>query len=114
MSFFTRNDGAEIIKKKLSFSGTERWLLVTLIKCLRARMGDCGRSGVDSVSAALVGACQPTEKIRDTNIHRKHSPRYTDVPVFEKMKQSRIQREDRGLQRERQKIEEERDQQDRS
>lgn len=21
-------------------------------------------------------------EIRDTNIHRKHSPRYTDVPVF--------------------------------
>lgn len=45
-------------------------------------MGDCGRSGVESVSAALVEACQPTERIRDTNIHRKHSPRYTDVPVF--------------------------------
>lgn len=33
------------------------------------------------MSAALVEACQPTEKIRDSNIHRKHSPRYADVPV---------------------------------
>lgn len=45
-------------------------------------MADCGWSGVESVSAALVEACQPTERIRDTNIHRKHSPRYTDVLVF--------------------------------
>lgn len=34
------------------------------------------------MSAALVEACQPTERIRDTNIHRKHSPRYTDVPAL--------------------------------
>lgn len=34
------------------------------------------------MSAALVEACQPTERIRDSNIHRKHSPRYADVPVF--------------------------------
>lgn len=34
------------------------------------------------MSAALVEACQPTERIRDTNIHRKHSPRYTNAPVF--------------------------------
>lgn len=34
------------------------------------------------VSAALVEACKPTERIRDTNIHKKHSPRYTSVPVF--------------------------------
>ena len=43
---------------------------------------DRGRSGADKVSPALVEAYQPTQRIRDTNIHRKHSPRYTDVPVF--------------------------------
>lgn len=75
------HSGVQIIKK-LIYCGGERWLLVTLIKWHAARTGDCGRSGVESVSAALVEACQPTERIRDANIHRKHSPRYTDVPVF--------------------------------
>lgn len=41
--------------------------------------GDCGRSRAESVSPALVEACQPTQRIRDTNIHRKHSPRYIQM-----------------------------------
>lgn len=80
ISYF--HNGVQSIKRLLFFPGKERWLLVTFMKWHRARMGDRGRSGVESVSAALVEACQPTERIRDTNIHRKHSPRYTDVPVF--------------------------------
>lgn len=49
------------------------------------------------MSAALVEACKPTEKIRDSNIHRKHSPRYADVPVSTNRWNKA---EDRGCQRE--------------
>ena len=67
-------------------------------------MGDCGRSGVESESAALVEACQPTESNRDTNIQRKYSRTNTDVLVFVN---GWIKAEDRETQERRQKSREE-------
>lgn len=87
-----------------------------MIKWQRARVGDCGRQGVESVSAALVEAHQPTERIRDTNIHRRHSPRYTDVPEFVNRwnKAGSNQRTEAGKERDRQKTERKKKEQKRS
>lgn len=88
---------------KALFCSRERWLLVTLVQVAQSQdEANVGVRELNQCQRRWWKHVSPQKEISDTNIHRKHSPRYTDVPVFvHRWNEAESEPEDRGWQRER-------------